>query len=131
MYLPYPSTHRSNPHLAHLVETSGLGLLLFQLFLYPPVERTLGPVMISRIGAVRLLPEYELDSMSFGYLFFSYILTLHSILFLLKVLSILLLTGYPFIAELTGVGLTLLINFASISKNLLCVSARSRAIPKA
>jgi len=30
----------------------GLGLLLFQLFIYPLVERNFGPVMVSRIGAV-------------------------------------------------------------------------------
>ncbi|XP_031380096.1 protein ZINC INDUCED FACILITATOR-LIKE 1-like isoform X2 [Punica granatum] len=75
--------------VGEVLAVSGLGLLLFQLFMYPPVERTFGSVTISRVGAV---------------------------------LSILLLTSYPFIAKLTGIGLALLINFASISKNVLSVS---------
>ncbi|KAK4800044.1 hypothetical protein SAY86_025409 [Trapa natans] len=79
----------STADVGEVLAVSGIGLLLFQLFLYPPVERTFGPVMISRVGAV---------------------------------LSILLLTSYPFIGKLTGIILTLLINLASILKNVLSVS---------
>lgn len=35
-----------------LHHSTGIGLLLFQLLVYPLVERITGPVMISRIGAV-------------------------------------------------------------------------------
>lgn len=42
---------------------------------------------------------------------------------LLKVLSILLLSSYPFIGMLAGVDQTLLVNFASVLKNVLSVSA--------
>ncbi|KAK4749851.1 hypothetical protein SAY87_027300 [Trapa incisa] len=80
----------STADVGEVLAVSGIGLLLFQLFLYPPVERTFGPVMISRVGAV---------------------------------LSILLLTSYPFIGKLTGIILTLLINLASILKNVLSVSS--------
>lgn len=35
-----------------VMELSGAGMLLFQLFLYPKFERILGPIMVSRIAAV-------------------------------------------------------------------------------
>lgn len=37
--------------VGEVLATSSFGLLLFQLFLYPLVERNLGPIMVTRIGA--------------------------------------------------------------------------------
>ncbi|KAJ8635318.1 hypothetical protein MRB53_009585 [Persea americana] len=72
-----------------VLAVSGCGLLVFQLFLYPVVERILGPIMLSRLAAI---------------------------------LSIPVLSSYPFIAMLSGVTLTLLINCASLVKNVLSVT---------
>lgn len=85
----YGGLSYSTADVGVVLAMSGLGLLLFQLFLYPPLERILGPVMVSRIGAVLTIP---------------------------------LLSSYPLIAMLSGVGLSLLINCASLLKNVLCVS---------
>ncbi|XP_022726131.1 protein ZINC INDUCED FACILITATOR 1-like isoform X2 [Durio zibethinus] len=82
----------STTDVGEVLAISGCGLLLFQLFLYPLIERNLGPVMVSRIGAV---------------------------------LSIPLLFTYPFIAMLKGLSLMLLIDSASVLKNVLSVSACS------
>ncbi|KAF3441419.1 hypothetical protein FNV43_RR15333 [Rhamnella rubrinervis] len=79
----------SSTEVGEVLAISGLGLLLFQLLLYPLVERTFGPVMVSRIGAVLTIP---------------------------------LLSSYPFIAMLSGLTLTLLINCASLLKNVLSVT---------
>ncbi|KAJ6778977.1 PROTEIN ZINC INDUCED FACILITATOR 1 [Salix koriyanagi] len=79
----------STADVGEVLAFSGFGLLLFQLFIYPVVERKFGPVMVSRIGAV---------------------------------LTILLLSSYPFISLLRGLTLMLLINCASILKNVLSVA---------
>ncbi|XP_016544031.1 protein ZINC INDUCED FACILITATOR 1 isoform X2 [Capsicum annuum] len=75
--------------VGQVLAITGLGLLLFQLLVYPLVERITGPVMISRIGAV---------------------------------LSIPLLASYPYLALLTGFGLSIALNCASMLKNILSVS---------
>ncbi|XP_057948421.1 protein ZINC INDUCED FACILITATOR 1-like [Malania oleifera] len=75
--------------VGEVLSISGFGLLIFQLFLYPLVERILGPITVSRIGAVLTIP---------------------------------LLSSYPFIAMLSGFSLSLLINCASLMKNVLSVS---------
>nr|XP_048333950.1 protein ZINC INDUCED FACILITATOR 1-like isoform X1 [Ziziphus jujuba var. spinosa]XP_048333951.1 protein ZINC INDUCED FACILITATOR 1-like isoform X1 [Ziziphus jujuba var. spinosa] len=80
----------SGAEVGEVLAISGFGLLVFQLLLYPMVERTFGPVIVSRIGAVLTIP---------------------------------LLSSYPFIAMLSGLTLALLINCASLLKNLLSVSA--------
>ncbi|XVF30204.1 hypothetical protein REPUB_Repub16aG0037300 [Reevesia pubescens] len=46
----------STADVGEVLAISGCGLLLFQLFLYPLIERNLGPVMVSRIGAVLTIP---------------------------------------------------------------------------
>jgi hypothetical protein len=43
----------------------GFGLLFFQLFVYPVVERIFGPIMVSRIGAVCLLTKFLLYIIDF------------------------------------------------------------------
>lgn len=68
---------------------SGFGLLVFQLFMYPLVERYFGPTMTTRVAGI---------------------------------LSIPLLTSYPYIALLSGITLSLVLNCASIMKNVLSVS---------
>lgn len=79
----------STADVGEVLALSGFGLLLFQLFLYPRVERICGPIVVSRVGAA---------------------------------LSIILLSSYPFIAKLTGIILTILVDSASILKNVLAVS---------
>ncbi|XP_025014586.1 protein ZINC INDUCED FACILITATOR-LIKE 1 isoform X2 [Ricinus communis] len=79
----------STADVGEVLAISGFGLLLFQLLLYPLVERNLGPVTVSRIGAVMTVP---------------------------------LLSSYPFIALLTGVSLTLLVGCVSVLKNVLSVA---------
>ncbi|KAG5549447.1 hypothetical protein RHGRI_014705 [Rhododendron griersonianum] len=65
---------------------TGLGLLVFQLSLYPIAEKIFGPIMVARICGV---------------------------------LSIPLLTSYPFMTLLTGFSLSLLLGCASVVKNIL------------
>ncbi|XP_048334007.2 protein ZINC INDUCED FACILITATOR 1 isoform X2 [Ziziphus jujuba] len=79
----------SSAEVGEVLAISGFGLLVFQLLLYPLVERTFGPVIVSRIGAVLTIP---------------------------------LLSSYAFIAMLSGLTLALLINCASLLKNLLSVT---------
>ncbi|CAA6657002.1 unnamed protein product [Spirodela intermedia] len=63
-----------------------LSLLVFQLFLYPPLERLFGPVSSSRIAGVLAIP---------------------------------LLSTYPLFSMLSGAGLFVVVNFASLLKNIL------------
>ncbi|KAG2674129.1 hypothetical protein I3760_13G120600 [Carya illinoinensis] len=79
----------SSQDVGIVLAISGLGLLLFQLLLYPPMERVLGPIMVTRLSAVISLP---------------------------------LLSIYPYIAMLSGLALHLVINCASILRNALSVS---------
>ncbi|KAH7522543.1 hypothetical protein FEM48_Zijuj07G0149600 [Ziziphus jujuba var. spinosa] len=90
----------SGAEVGEVLAISGFGLLVFQLLLYPMVERTFGPVIVSRIGA------------DCGFLHLTHF-SLHI------VLTIPLLSSYPFIAMLSGLTLALLINCASLLKNLL------------
>ncbi|XP_026414233.1 protein ZINC INDUCED FACILITATOR-LIKE 1-like [Papaver somniferum] len=76
-------------NVGEILSVSGFGLLLFQLTIYPKVERILGHLTVSRISAV---------------------------------LAILLLSCYPSIAHLSGLSLTLLLNCASILKNVFSLS---------
>lgn len=79
----------STEDVGEVLAISGFGLLVFQTFLYPYVERLVGPIMISRIGGVISIP---------------------------------LLSSYPFIAMLSGVSLWFFINLASLMKNVLSIS---------
>ncbi|KAL1168844.1 hypothetical protein V6Z11_A05G108400 [Gossypium hirsutum] len=76
----------SSQDVGEVLAISGLGLLLFQLLLYPPVERRLGPLMVTRLSAVISIP---------------------------------LLSCFPYIAMLSGVVLHLVINCAAILRNTL------------
>ncbi|KAI8022477.1 Protein ZINC INDUCED FACILITATOR-LIKE 1 [Camellia lanceoleosa] len=72
-----------------VLAVTGFGLLVFQLSLYPVMNRIFGPIVLARIGGV---------------------------------LSVPLLTCYPYLTMLTGFSLSLLLNCASIAKNILSIT---------
>ncbi|OVA13782.1 Major facilitator superfamily [Macleaya cordata] len=76
-------------NVGEVLSISGFGLLLFQLFLYPMVEKITGHMTITRVSAV---------------------------------LSIPLLSCYPLIAKLSGLSLALVLNTASVLKNVFSLS---------
>ncbi|KAL8467721.1 hypothetical protein ACS0TY_031098 [Phlomoides rotata] len=75
--------------VGEVLSITGFGMLFFQLFIYTWVERILGPIIVSRIGAIISIP---------------------------------LLSSYPFIAKLSGLALLLMLNSASMLKNVLSLS---------
>ncbi|KAH0981485.1 hypothetical protein GBA52_008662 [Prunus armeniaca] len=79
----------STENVGEILAISGFGLFVFQITLYPFVERLLGPVMIARIGGIITIP---------------------------------LLSSYPFIAMLSGFSLYLMLNIASVLKNVLSIT---------
>ncbi|ONI21261.1 hypothetical protein PRUPE_2G056300 [Prunus persica] len=79
----------STENVGEVLAISGFGLFVFQITLYPFVERLLGPVMIARIGGIITIP---------------------------------LLSSYPFIAMLSGFSLYLMLNIASVLKNVLSIT---------
>uniref|UniRef100_A0A5B6ZXR2 Major facilitator superfamily (MFS) profile domain-containing protein n=1 Tax=Davidia involucrata TaxID=16924 RepID=A0A5B6ZXR2_DAVIN len=85
----YGGLDYSTDNVGEVLAISGFGLLVFQLSLFPLVERILGPVMVSRIAGVVSIP---------------------------------ILTSYPYIAMLSGFSLSLLLNCASVMKNVLSVT---------
>ncbi|CAN1804377.1 Protein ZINC INDUCED FACILITATOR-LIKE 1 [Linum perenne] len=88
----------STENVGEVLAVTGFGLLVFQLALYPYAERLLGPVMVSRIAGVSN-GVYELQA-----------------------LSIPLLASYPFMSKMSGFTLSVVINCASVLKNVLSVS---------
>ncbi|RWR75923.1 putative peptide/nitrate transporter isoform X3 [Cinnamomum micranthum f. kanehirae] len=78
----------SSKDVGVVLAISGLGLILFQLFVYPVVEKSFGPIMVSRIAAF---------------------------------MSVLLLSSYPIISMLSGLGLSIILTSASMLKNILSV----------
>ncbi|XP_039017479.1 probable peptide/nitrate transporter At3g43790 isoform X2 [Hibiscus syriacus] len=46
----------SSQDVGEVLAISGFGLLLFQLLLYPPVEKRLGPLMVTRLSAAISIP---------------------------------------------------------------------------
>ncbi|XP_021296372.1 protein ZINC INDUCED FACILITATOR 1-like isoform X2 [Herrania umbratica] len=79
----------STEDVGEVLAVSGFSLLVFQLSVYPIVERILGPVLVSRIASVLTIP---------------------------------LLQSYSYIALLSGFTLSLVLNCASIMKNVFSVS---------
>ncbi|KAL0316675.1 UNVERIFIED_CONTAM: protein ZINC INDUCED FACILITATOR-LIKE 1, partial [Sesamum radiatum] len=79
----------STSDVGEILSITGFGMLLFQLLLYTWIERMLGAILVSRIGAVITIP---------------------------------LLSSYPFIAKLSGPVLLLVLNSASLLKNVLSIS---------
>ncbi|CAK8570285.1 unnamed protein product [Lathyrus sativus] len=76
-------------NVGDVLAISGIGLIIYQLSLYPSMERVFGPIRFSCISGV---------------------------------LSIPLLQSYPFIAMLSGTTLYLVINIASLLKNVLSMT---------
>ncbi|CAL5382293.1 unnamed protein product [Camellia sinensis] len=72
-----------------VLAVTGFGLLVFQLSLYPVMNRIFGPIVLARIAGV---------------------------------LSVPLLTCYPYLTMLTGFSFSLLLNYASIAKNILSIT---------
>lgn len=74
--------------VGEILSITGFGMMLFQLFIYPYVDKLFGPIMVARICGVLTVP---------------------------------VLQSYPFIALLSGLSLSLVLNCASIMKNVLSV----------
>ncbi|GLJ49546.1 hypothetical protein SUGI_1050790 [Cryptomeria japonica] len=68
---------------------TGVGLLIFQLFIFPPLANLVGAILVTRISALLTIP---------------------------------VLTIYPFLAMLSGIFLWLALNSASLIKNILGTS---------
>ena len=102
-----------------IVQIIGFSLLVFQLSLYPYLERILGPIPVARISAAST--KHPLASMYVS-CFNLFLCNSFFVNFPMQVISILLLSSYPFIAMLSGLGLSILINCASIMKNVFSVS---------
>ncbi|KAJ9537079.1 hypothetical protein OSB04_029812 [Centaurea solstitialis] len=79
----------SSQDVGVVLAISGLGLLLFQLLLYPSIEKRLGPLTVTRLSAVISIP---------------------------------ILSTYPYIAMLSGFALHLAVNCASVIRNALSVA---------
>lgn len=79
----------SSQDVGEVLAVSGFSLLVYQLFLYPSLEKLLGPITLSRVASV---------------------------------LSIPLLAAFPFLTKLSGLGLALMVNCASLLKNILSVT---------
>ncbi|KAJ4720468.1 protein ZINC INDUCED FACILITATOR-LIKE 1-like [Melia azedarach] len=85
----YGGLSYSTEDVGIVLTISGFSLLVFQISLYPYIERTFGPIMVARIAGVFSIP---------------------------------LLTSYTYIAMLSGFSLALLVNCASMVKNVSSVS---------
>jgi hypothetical protein len=107
------------------VKLLGLALVIYQIFVYPSVEKACGPIGFARITGV-----------SFGfYLTVAAVIEISAFRFLLieichsnfgfhiQIFSIPLLQSYPFIAMLSGISLYIVISIASMLKNVMSVSA--------
>ncbi|KAI3862817.1 hypothetical protein MKW98_008657 [Papaver atlanticum] len=77
-------------NVGEILSITGVGLFLFQLVIYPKIERTLGTLSVACAG---------------GY-----------------VLSVVLLSSYPFIAKLHGHNLYLIINTSSVLRNIFATT---------
>uniref|UniRef100_A0A803Q474 Major facilitator superfamily (MFS) profile domain-containing protein n=1 Tax=Cannabis sativa TaxID=3483 RepID=A0A803Q474_CANSA len=84
----YGGLSYSSEQVGEVLAISGFAMLVFQLFLYPSIERSFGPVHLARIGAV---------------------------------ITIVVLSSYPFIAKFSGLTLTLLVDLAAMLKNVISV----------
>ncbi|CAN6810984.1 unnamed protein product [Brassica oleracea] len=86
----YGGLSYSTNDVGTVLAISGLGLFCFQVFVYPLVERLLGPVLVTRFAGALMIP---------------------------------IQMSYPFIANLSGLSQSLMLNCASILINVLSVSA--------
>ncbi|XP_078152258.1 protein ZINC INDUCED FACILITATOR-LIKE 1-like isoform X3 [Carex rostrata] len=79
----------SSEDVGQVLAISGFALLVYQLFIYPRLEKMTGPIISARICAVLIMP---------------------------------LLFGYPFMTYLSGPSLRIVVNCASLLKNILAVT---------
>ncbi|GLU02473.1 hypothetical protein SLE2022_197220 [Rubroshorea leprosula] len=83
----------SSQEVGEVLVISGFGLLLFQLILYPPIERVLGPLMVTRLSAaisIPLLSSYTYIAMLSGLMLH---LVINCAALLRNSLSVSLITG--------------------------------------
>ncbi|XP_031495126.1 protein ZINC INDUCED FACILITATOR 1-like isoform X2 [Nymphaea colorata] len=67
----YGGLNFSTKDVGVVLSFSGFGLLIFQLFLFPIIERILGPIMVVRVASIITIPllaSYPLMSMLSGFL---------------------------------------------------------------
>ncbi|KAG8493375.1 hypothetical protein CXB51_010945 [Gossypium anomalum] len=89
----YGGLSYSTEQVGEVLAVSGFSLLVFQMSLYPYVERLLGPVMVSRIGsilAIPLLQSYPWIAMLSGFTL-TFVINCASVL--KNVLSVSIITG--------------------------------------
>jgi hypothetical protein len=97
----------------------GLGVLVYQLTIYPFLAKYAGLIKPFRSAAVCAKNTFYVDI----FLWYSESILHYQIACLIfQVLSILLLATYPFMANLYGMELKVLINIASLLKNVFAVS---------
>eukprot|EP00258_Populus_trichocarpa_P047779 XP_024463798.1 probable peptide/nitrate transporter At3g43790 isoform X2 [Populus trichocarpa] len=83
----------SSQDVGEVLAISGFGLLLFQLLLYPPIEKVLGPITVTRLSAAVSIPLLA----SYPYIAILSGITLHLVINIASVLrntlSVTLVTG--------------------------------------
>ncbi|CAN6483942.1 unnamed protein product [Victoria cruziana] len=90
----YGGLNLSTKAVGEVLSFSGFGLLMFQLCLFPIIERLLGPIMVVRVAAtltIPLLASYPLMSMLSGFLLSS---TINCASLLKNVFSATIVTGF-------------------------------------
>ncbi|XP_031495127.1 protein ZINC INDUCED FACILITATOR 1-like isoform X3 [Nymphaea colorata] len=90
----YGGLNFSTKDVGVVLSFSGFGLLIFQLFLFPIIERILGPIMVVRVASIITIPllaSYPLMSMLSGFLLSS---TVNCASLLKNILSATIVTGF-------------------------------------
>jgi len=85
----YGGLSLSSEDVGQVLSVTGVSLLVYQLFVYPHINKILGPLNSSRIAAILCIP---------------------------------ILFAYPYMTYLSGTGLSIILNIASVLKNNLGVT---------
>jgi len=85
----YGGLSLSSEDVGQVLSVTGVSLLVYQLFVYPHINKILGPLNSSRIAAILCIP---------------------------------ILFAYPYMTYLSGTGLSIILNIASMLKNNLGVT---------
>jgi hypothetical protein len=85
----YGGLSLSSEDVGQVLAITGVSLLVYQLFIYPRINKVIGHIKASRIAAILCIP---------------------------------ILFAYPYMTYLSGPGLTIILNIASVIKNNLGVS---------
>jgi len=88
----YGGLSLSSEDVGQVLSVTGISLLVYQLFVYPHINKILGPLNSSRIAAILCIP---------------------------------ILFAYPFMTYLSGIGLSIILNIASVLKNNLGIITSS------